>query len=115
MNNAAAGRRSVFVLLLILALAAVAAAGPFLGGNLIRADHWELVSQLSELKIGQGHFFRSRFAPMDDAKRGKVLIQAQLAVLSTPDSPLRSRLQAFIAAADGKLETAAELLKKRAD
>jgi CHAT domain-containing protein len=71
-----------------------------------------LLRELASLRVGSARFSRAPAAHVDQARYREALAEAQLAVLSMPDSQRKQRLQSFIDVADGKLREAANTLHK---
>ena len=92
-------------------LAAVAVA-PLAAIRSVDSPDRALVRELASIRLAGARFFRAPAAHFDQTRYRKALAEAQLAVLSMPDSPRKQRLQSFIDVADWKLREAADTLHK---
>jgi CHAT domain-containing protein len=114
MTSTTAGRRQVLGLGLLLGLAAAAVGLVWIltGGESL---HGDLLARLSEAPVGGGRLFRASSTAYDEDRYKETLVQAGLALLTTPETPLRRRIEALVAAGTGDLAAAAEGLSQLAD
>src|SRR5688572_2460030 len=107
-------RSNYIQLLLIAVLAAVAILLPAISRSLLPVDD-PLLRGLSEARIGGGKFFSAPASDFDVARYGRTRTQAEVFLLSAPDSTANKRLRALMDAGDGRLPQAAATLQQLND
>jgi CHAT domain-containing protein len=108
MTNPTVGRPH---LAFVLFLGLVAAAVGLTGLPIADRYQWNLVTALSQTRIGEGRLFRSS-ENSDPALYQRALRDSGLALLKGPDAPLHSRIRALINANAGNLGGSASSLRQ---
>src|SRR5688572_3612128 len=114
MSKTAAARpivpRSNWILfLLIVGLAAAILAPALLDPTESKSD--VLLRRLSEAKVGDGRFFRASGSTPDNDRLAEVLLDAEVFLVSAPESSQNMRLRALLDASSGRLREAAQSLE----
>lgn len=75
-------------------------------------SQWRLLTDLSQIRIGDGRLFRSYNSPLDPDQSRKALIDASLELLKKPDSAFRLRMQSLLDMNAGNLRAAGDSLRQ---
>ena len=78
----------------------------------IDSSPWDLVTALSQVRVGEGRFFRSSASSPNPSQYQRVLRDAELELLTSPSSPLHLRIRALIHASVGNLSAAGDSLRQ---
>jgi CHAT domain-containing protein len=111
MTNRTEGRWLASLLLLGLTAASVL----LLWHSTPAYSNWQLVTALSDARVGDGQFFRSSGVPLEPQRYQELLLRSELALLTEPDSLLNRRIKALIRASEGNLQAAASDLQELSD